>query len=193
MFQITDRPRWLANPARQTRRARRAGQARRARRALAPSAGVVLLLAAMVAAAGSVVLAEETGLPREAEVAGVSLEAPFNGCLLVFSAPSQSAPKLGFVANGDTVMIHEVQGFFARITCGKFPDGGWAWASYLRFKEDDPATGGSGEPVLLKALRETHDPFDNRDPQRVKPYLPQADPKVVASFMREVQWPNPAP
>ena len=179
MRQVTDNPRFPA---------------RRARPAPARPAGVaVLLVVAVVLATISVVLAEGTGLPREAEVAGVSPEAPYNGCLLVFSAPSQSAPKLGFVANGDTVMIHEVQGFFARITCGKFAEGGWAWSSYLRFKEDDPATGGSGEPVLLKALRETHDPFDNRDPQRMKPYLPLADPEVVASFLREVTWPASAP
>ncbi len=168
--------------------------ARQARSAPAhPAGGIVLLIAAVMLASGFVVLAEGTGLPREAEVAGVSLEAPYNGCLLVFSAPSQSAPKLGFVANGDTVMIHEVQGFFARITCGKFPEGGWAWSSYLRFKEDDPAAGGSGEPVLLKALRETHDPFANRDPQRMKPYLPLADPEVVASFLRVVTWPASTP
>ncbi len=130
--------------------------------------------------------AQESTQQRDAEVAGVPTGQPYGGNLLVFSAPSQSAPKLGFVSNGDTVQIKEVSGFFARITCGKFPEGGWAWASYLRFKDDDPATGGAGEPVLLRFLREAHDPFEDRNPDRMRQALPTADPRIVASFMADI-------
>lgn len=121
-----------------------------------------------------------------AVVTGVSTEPGIGGCLLVFSQASQSAPKLGFIVNGDEVQVHEVSGFFSRVTCAKFPQGGWVWNTYLRRRDDQPETISQGpEPILYKALKDqgpTTPPV--RDPQHFRQVMPQAAPGLVASLIQ---------
>ncbi|MBI3040020.1 SH3 domain-containing protein [bacterium] len=130
---------------------------------------------------------EEPSSSKSAEVSGVSTAAPYGGNLLVFNAPSQSATKIGFISNGDSVQVEKVEGNFARVTCTKFPSGGWVWGSYLKFKEEPSSQTQGGEPVLLKILKETEDISLSRNPERMRVILPRVDPNLVASFIRMIQ------
>lgn len=137
--------------------------------------------------------AVEPAAPVLAVVTGVSTEPGIGGCLLVFSQASQSAPKLGFIVNGDEVQVHEVSGFFSRVTCPKFPQGGWVWNTYLRKRDDQPETNPSGpEPMLQKALKDQGSTTPSvRDPQQFRRVIPQAAPGLVASFIQTLPAPTP--
>jgi hypothetical protein len=121
---------------------------------------------------------------RDAEVKGVSTADPYFGNLKVFSGPSTQSTVKGFLSNGDTVKHHETNGNLARVTCVKFPEGGWVWGSYVQLKDDDQEyPGGVTLPQLLK--KETTPPASNQA-ERLKLILPRADERRVASFIQDL-------
>ncbi|NLI76087.1 MAG: SH3 domain-containing protein [Candidatus Riflebacteria bacterium] len=144
----------------------------------------LLLVLLLLAAGGRPAPAQTEAAPRTARVEGVSTAPPYGGNLLVFKEPSQAAPRLGFISNGDVVQLITVDGFFARVVCPKFPDGGWVWGSYLQIEDQEAPPGGVGEPTLLRLLKEQEDAATRRDPARVRPMAPRADPALVASLGR---------
>ena len=154
------------------------------RRVLASGAGLLFLLLVLLGGGDRAARAQAEAAPRTARVVGVSTAAPYGGNLLVFKEPSQAAPRLGFISNGDVVQLITVDGFFARVVCPKFPDGGWVWGSYLQIEDQEAVPGGVGEPTLLRLLKEQEDAATRRDPARVRPMAPRADPALVASFGR---------
>jgi len=131
----------------------------------------------------SCLLGQDSDSPKDGEVFGVSTEAPIGGNLLLFDGPSQSEKKIGFISNGDPVKLVRMEGLFAKITCSKFPNGGYVFGKFIRVNEGDEKPGGTGDPTLNRLLRESEDPSLKLDPEKIRPMAPRADPVTVASFI----------
>ncbi len=95
---------------------------------------------------------------RKAVVEGVPTEQPYNGCLLVRIDASTTSKVLGFVKNGDVVVIEEMNGLWARISS---PEKGYCWASYLKVTETQALP--ANQPQSLPTLLEISDPATRLD------------------------------
>ncbi|HNV70448.1 MAG TPA: SH3 domain-containing protein, partial [Candidatus Ozemobacteraceae bacterium] len=80
---------------------------------------LALILVSLTWVHVTAVTAEDTApveVARKAVVEGVPTEQPYNGCLLVRLDASTTSKILGFVKNGDVVVIEEMNGLWARIS-----------------------------------------------------------------------------
>ena len=133
----------------------------------------------------------ETLPGQAAEVKGVSTADPFFGNLKVFAGPSQQSTVKGFVSNGDAVRLMETSGNLARITCGKFPEGGWVWASYIKPTEEEEPEDIPGGITLPQLLKKDVPPPTGDFAGRMRLMLPRASADLVASFIRLISPPAP--
>ena len=125
--------------------------------------------------------AEETPVveqARKAIVEGVPTQQPYNGCLLVRFDASTTSKILGFVKNGDVVVIEEMNGLWARISS---PEKGYCWASYLKVTETQPVP--ANQPQSLPTLLEISDPAKRLDHlEKGKHSLPTANFSAIATL-----------
>lgn len=117
-------------------------------------------------------------------VEGVSTAAPFYGNLIVFAEPDTHGEKMGFISNGNEVKILEHLGVLTKVSCAKFPGGGWVWGSYIKPIEDDrEIPGGVTLPQLLKVEK----PVPNASNiEKMEKVLPKVDKNQIASFIQQI-------